>query len=148
MLSTNFHQLGRYIAMASSWCCNSNTLSLYHFLGAIEPIRPHFNNIPQRWWFAEVITGFLHQLVCIQVKPSLVRTLGRPLSSWSRPLEEATKLRKGVIAISLWRALCSESRLFFLRMANWPHSACHLCWWCFWGLNIHWIATDHPFVKS
>ena len=68
-LSRNFHQLGWYIAKANSWCFNLATLSLYYFLGVIEPIRPRFNDIPQRCWLAEMITRLLHQLVRIWAKP-------------------------------------------------------------------------------
>jgi len=69
MLFRDSHQLGWYVAKANPWCYNPTTLSSYHFLGIIEPIRPCFNDIPQRWQFVEVITRLLHQLVCIWVKP-------------------------------------------------------------------------------
>jgi len=45
--------------------------------------------------------------------PSLVRTVGRSLSSWRRPLEEVKTLRRGALVILLTR-----STLFSLRMAQ------------------------------
>ena len=45
------------------------TLSLYQFLGVIEPKRPRFNDIPERWCFAVFVAGLLPQLVRILVKP-------------------------------------------------------------------------------
>jgi len=57
------------MAKANLQCYNPATLSLYHFLGVLEPIRPCFNDIRQRWWFGKVIIGFLHELVHIRVKP-------------------------------------------------------------------------------
>jgi len=90
---------------------------LYHFV--IEPIRPRFNGIRQRWWFAEVIIRLVHQSGRTQVK--LVRTLDSTLSSWSRSLKEEIKPRRGVVAILLWHAFYSKSTPFFFFL-RWPKS--------------------------
>ena len=49
-----------YVAKVNLWCHNSAILSLYNFLHVIELMRPCFNDIPQRWCLAEVITELPH----------------------------------------------------------------------------------------
>jgi len=64
-----FHRLGWYVIKANPWCHDFATLTLYHLLHVIKPIRLCFNDVPQRRWFVEVIIRLPYQLICVWLKP-------------------------------------------------------------------------------
>ena len=80
---------------------------------ACRPIRLWVNDVPWRWWFVEVISLLLHQRICVALNPSLVCTVGRLLSLWSKPLEEVATPGKGALVI-----LLIGSTPFSMRMAQ------------------------------
>jgi len=71
--------------------------------------------IPQKYSLAEVITRHFTNLYALGLNPSLMGMLRKSLSSWSKPLEEATKPSRGPLVKLLWFALWTGRTPFSLR---------------------------------